>query len=44
MTKNGKRYGCGQTGGDCPVGARDDENYCLYPKYCSKKVPINERT
>ena len=31
-------YGCGQVGGDCPVGARDKENFCHHPKYCNHKT------
>jgi len=23
--------------GDCPVGCRDSQGYCHYPKYCSGK-------
>lgn len=26
---------CVQVGGDCPVGARDKDGWCKYPKFCS---------
>lgn len=34
------RFGCVQMGGDCPVGARVDDMYCVHPRYCSAKIMI----
>lgn len=34
------RFGCACLTGDCPVGCRDSDNYCLHEKYCSAKVRI----
>lgn len=33
------KYQCGKRG-DCPIGKRDNENFCRHKKYCSHKIEI----
>lgn len=34
------KYACLKTSGDCPVGKRDADGFCLHTKYCSQKKPV----
>ena len=34
------RFVCVQVGGDCPVGARDRDGWCLHKKFCDKQFLV----